>query len=170
MGSALFVLGGGIRNIRSLRFTSGATPFAGVYCQHSRQSPSPHVCFSRGGMPGFEMPTSCSAVWRTTHSATATGINPFRVYTHRASATAAVSVSAANAGLWWHLKIGPRPIPKHHHRPALVTDTDAAASADARCGLGFSRYSPFNRAFIYCSEICTIRSKLHGKISLIRWN
>ena len=30
------------------------------------------------------------------------------------------SASAANAGLWWRLKIGPRPIPKHHYRPALA--------------------------------------------------
>ena len=45
---------------------------ASVYSQHSSQSPSPHACFSRGGMPGFELPTSCSAVWRATHSATAT--------------------------------------------------------------------------------------------------
>ena len=69
VGSAL-----GVRNMHSLRFTSGGTPFAGVYCQHSSQSPSPHACFSRGGMPGFEPPTSCSAVWRATHSATATGL------------------------------------------------------------------------------------------------
>ena len=73
VGSALFALGGGIRNIRSLRFTSGVTPFASVYCQHSSQLPSPHACFSRGGMPGFEPPTSCSAVW-CAHLATATGL------------------------------------------------------------------------------------------------
>ena len=47
---------------------------AGVYSQHSSQSPSPHVCFSRGVMPGFEPPTSCSAVWCTTHSAMVTGL------------------------------------------------------------------------------------------------
>ena len=43
--------------------------FAVVLCQHSSQSPSPHACFSRGGMP-----TSYSAVWRATHLATATGL------------------------------------------------------------------------------------------------
>ena len=46
VGSALFELCRGVCDKRSLRFTS-----AGVYSQHSRQSLSPHACFSRGGMP-----------------------------------------------------------------------------------------------------------------------
>ena len=37
--------------------------------------------------------------------------------------------SAANAGQCRYLKIGPRPIPKHRHRPALATTT----ATDARC-------------------------------------
>ena len=57
------------------------------------------------------------------------------IYTEgQASAAAAVAVAAAaaqaassNAGQWWCLKIGPRPIPKCHHWPAL---DDAAAAAD----------------------------------------
>ena len=63
LGSALFTLGRGLHDIHSLRFTSGVTPLQVYYGSiAASQSPSPHVCFSRGGMPGFELPTSCSAV------------------------------------------------------------------------------------------------------------
>ena len=71
VGFALFTLGRGLHHIRSLRFTSGATPLP-VYNATIVASCLPHVCFSRGGMPGFEPPTSCSAVWCATHPATAT--------------------------------------------------------------------------------------------------
>ena len=37
---------------------------------------------------------------------------------------------------WSMVKIGPRPIPKRHHRPALATVADA--SADDWCVLGLN--------------------------------
>ena len=40
--------------------------FASVQCQHSSLSPSPYMCFSIGGMPGFELLTFCLAVWHAT--------------------------------------------------------------------------------------------------------
>ena len=46
VGSALFELYGGVRDICCLRFTSGS-----VYSQHSCWSLFPHVCFNRGRMP-----------------------------------------------------------------------------------------------------------------------
>ena len=41
--------------------------------------------------------------------------------------------ASSNAGLWQHLKIGPSPIPKRHHRP-VMNDADAAV-AETQCGL-----------------------------------
>ena len=55
-----------------------------------------------------------------------------RVWTHRASASAARSHWNALC----HLKMGPRPIPKRHHWLVLAAATaaDATAAAAARCG------------------------------------
>ena len=43
-------------------------------------------------------------------------LDSLKLCPHRAAASA----SAANAGLWWRLKIYPRHIPKHHHRLLLT--------------------------------------------------
>ena len=55
-------------------------------------------------------------------------ISSFKPNTHRAAEAAAASMAVANGGLWWCLGMGPGPIFKRHHRPAL------AAAADVQCG------------------------------------
>ena len=42
------------------------------------------------------------------------------------------AAAVANASLWWHLKIGPRPIPKRH--VYANTSGNASVDADVRCG------------------------------------
>ena len=61
-------------DICSVRFTSGATPLQ-VYMVHSSQSSS--ATSKQRWDAGFEPRTSCSLVWRGTHSATATGSKIF---------------------------------------------------------------------------------------------
>ena len=48
-----------------------------------------------------------------------------RVYPNQAAASASVAAAAANNGLWWRLKIDPRPIPKRHYWLALAADAAA---------------------------------------------
>ena len=66
---------------------------------------------------------------------------PVWVYSKGIWSSVAVAAPAANAGLWGRLKIGPRPIPKHHHRTALAPDT--------RCALGLSLRSTLH---LFCSS------------------
>ena len=70
--AALFALGGGICDIRSLRFTSGVTPVDLLVA--SQPTASPHACFSRGRMPDSIGRPPRIAVRCANHSATATGL------------------------------------------------------------------------------------------------
>ena len=49
--AALFTLGGGICDVHSLRFTSGAIPTNLLTASMAASRYSPHACFSRGRMP-----------------------------------------------------------------------------------------------------------------------
>ena len=54
VGSALFKLCGGVCDIHSLRFTSGATPLPVYIASIAASHFSPHACFSRCRMPDLK--------------------------------------------------------------------------------------------------------------------